>query len=54
VEKTARKVMACGKISTEKEYETLVELETDQSLLLLSSEEMAQIGKLLRDFEERA
>lgn len=54
VEKTARKVMACDKISTEREYETLVELETDQSLLLLSSEEMVQIGKLLREFEERA
>ncbi|MEC7964160.1 MAG: hypothetical protein VX083_06315 [Pseudomonadota bacterium] len=52
VEMTASKAMARGAITTEQEYETLVELEKDQSQSIVSSKDLAKLVKLLRDFEE--
>jgi len=52
VEMTAKKVVARGKITTEQEYEALVELEKDPLQSIVSSEDMAKLVKLFRDFEE--
>lgn len=51
--KVANKALGSGKIARQGDYHSLKELENDLSQSVLSSEELAEISKLLRDYENR-